>query len=261
MSRETGRRPGTATPRRRALAIESDGLRLEAEAFFPVAPWGVIVLLHGIPSVQPPDPEDEGYPGLARRFAERGWGAVWVDMRGARGARGFFSIEGWVRDVTAIVSGVRGMDEAAGLPIALVGSSAGGAVSVEAVVRGAHVDAVVLLGTPAAWVSFAADPIAGARRITEEAGMPLSPEALADPSSWAAEFDGVTTERSIAALRVPTLIVHGTADDVVPIEHAYRLSERAPDADLVVLDGAPHYLRRHPGVFELVADWVERKLR
>jgi pimeloyl-ACP methyl ester carboxylesterase len=261
MSREAGGRPATAALRRRALVIESDGLRLDAEAFSPEAPSGAVVLLHGIPSVQPPDPEDDGYPGLARRFAERGWVAVWADMRGARAAPGFFSIEGWVHDVTAIVRAVRGMDEAAGLPVALVGSSAGGAVSVEAVVRGADVDAVVLLGTPAAWVSFAADPVAGARRITEEAGMPLSPEALADPSSWAAEFDGVTTEKSIGALRVPTLIVHGTADDVVPIEHAYRLSERAPKAELVVLDGAPHYLRRHPGVFELVADWAEEKLR
>jgi alpha-beta hydrolase superfamily lysophospholipase len=260
MSRDIGRPPETVTLRRRDLAVKSDGMRLAAQAFLPATPKGVAVLLHGIPSVEPPDPEDEGYPGLARRFAERGWAAVWADLRGARAAPGFFSIEGWVRDVTAIVNAVDKMEEAAGRPVALVGSSAGGAVSVEAVVRGAPVDAVVLLGTPAAWVTFAADPMAGARRITEEAGMPLSPETLADPALWAAEFDGVTTERSIGALRVPSLIVHGTADDVVPVEHAYRLSERAPAAELVVLPGAPHYLRRHPGVFELVIDWLERTL-
>jgi uncharacterized protein len=261
MSRDIERPPEAVALRRRDLAVESDGLRLAAEAFVPAAPKGVVVLLHGIPTVEPPDPEDEGYPGLARRFAEREWAAVWADLRGARAAPGFFSIEGWVRDVTAIVNAVGKLEEAAGLPLVLVGSSAGGAVSVEAVARGARVHAVVLLGTPAAWVTFAADPMAGARRITEEAGMSLSPETLADPTSWAAEFDGVTTERSIGALRIPSLIVHGTADDVVPVEHAYRLSERAADAELVVLQGAPHYLRRHPGVFELVVDWLERTLR
>jgi pimeloyl-ACP methyl ester carboxylesterase len=261
MSRGAGRPPQTVELRSRDLAVESDGLRLAAEAFLPESPKGVVVLLHGIPSVEPPDPEDEGYPGLARRFAEHGWAALWADMRGARAAPGFFSIEGWVHDVTAIVDAIGKLDEVAGLPLVLVGSSAGGAASVEAVARGAQVHAVVLLGTPAAWVTFAADPMAGARRITEEAGMPLSPETLADPTSWAAEFDGVTTERSIGVLRVPSLIVHGTADDVVPVEHAYRLSERAPEAELVVLQGAPHYLRRHPGVFELILDWLERTFR
>jgi alpha-beta hydrolase superfamily lysophospholipase len=261
MSRETERVPGMTLPRRRHLAVESDGLQLAAEAFSPAAPKGTVVLLHGIPSVALPDPEDEGYPGLARRFADRGWAAVWADMRGARSAPGYFSIEGWVHDVTAMVDAVEKMEGTAGLPVVLVGSSAGGAVSVEAIVRGAAVDAVVLLGTPAAWVSFAADPMAGVQRITDEAGMPLSPETIADPSSWAAEFDGVTTVRSIGSLHIPTLIVHGTADDVVPVEHAYRLSERAPRAELVVLQGVPHHLRRHPGVFELVVDWLERTFR
>jgi pimeloyl-ACP methyl ester carboxylesterase len=261
MSKDTRGAAGTATPSRRDLAVESDGLRLEAQVFLPAAPRGVVVLLHGIPSAQPPDPEDEGYPGLARRFAERGWAAVCGDMRGARAAPGYFSIEGWVHDVTAIVNAIGKMEEAAGLPVALVGWSAGGAVSVEAVARGAPVEAVVLVGTPAAWVTFAADPTAAARRIIEEAGMRLSPETLSDPTSWAAEFEGVTTERSIGALRIPSLIVHGTADDVVPVQHAYRLSDRAPEAELVVLQGAPHYLRRHPAVFELVVGWLERILR
>jgi fermentation-respiration switch protein FrsA (DUF1100 family) len=246
---------------RRGLAIDSDGVRLSADVFVPEVSKGSVVLLHGIPTVAPPDPDDEGYPGWARRFAERGWAAAWADMRAAHGAPGFFSIEGWVTDGTAMVDAIRDLDGVMRRPVVLVGSSAGGAVALEAVARGAPADAVATLGTPAAWGSFAADPAAGVRRIIEEAGMPLSKNTLADPVSWASEFGRVTPETSIGRLHVPLLIVHGTADDVVPVGHAYRLSHAAPDAELVVLSGAPHHLRRHPGVFEVVLGWIERSFR
>jgi pimeloyl-ACP methyl ester carboxylesterase len=239
------------------LAVVCDGLRLANRAYLPESPRGKVVLLHGIPSLTPPDPDDLGYPGLARRFAEGGWTAVWADMRGAKGSPGHFTIEGWVRDVRAVVDATRSLP---GGRLAIVGSSAGGAVAVEAVARGARADALVLLAAPAAWIAFAADASEGARRITEEAGMTLGPESLADLDSWAQEFETVTTERSITSVRVPVLLVHGTDDDTVPVDHAYRLAERAPGAELRILANAPHQLRRHPGVFELVVDWLNLTL-
>jgi alpha-beta hydrolase superfamily lysophospholipase len=246
----------------RALAVVCDGLTLPGGASVPADAKAALVLLHGIPSIAPPDPDDDGYPGLARRFAERGWAASWVDMRGARGAPGFFSIEGWVRDARAIIDATRSLEGAAGLPLALLGSSAGGAVAVEVAARGgaarsAPPDALVLLAAPSAWVTFAGDAGSGMRRIMEEAGMPLAAEVLDDPRAWVAEFDAVVAERAISKVKVPILIVHGTADDVVPVDHAHRLAEAAPVADLRIIDGAPHQLRRHPGVVELVADWLE----
>lgn len=47
----------------------------------------------------------------------------------------------------------------------------------------------------------------------------------------------------LAAFRVPTLIVHGTADKTVPIDATAREAARAiPQATLVEYDGAPHGL-------------------
>jgi len=245
----------------RPLAVVCDGLRLNAGAYVPEDPGGVVVLLHGIPSIAPPDPDDDGYPGLARRLAGEGFAAAWADMRGVRGSPGFFSIEGWVRDARAAVDAARALDGLAGLPLALLGSSAGGAVATEVTRRGAPVDALVLLAAPAAWLSFAADPSAGMRRIVQEAGMPLDADALADPSAWASEFDAVTTENSIADVRVPTLIVHGTGDEVVPVDHATRIAERARNAEVRIVEGAAHQLRREGAVVELVLDWLRRRLR
>jgi uncharacterized protein len=242
------------------LSIVCDGLRLPGGAFVPSNPRGTVVLLHGIPSIAPPDPDDLGYPGLARQLAEKGWAGAWANMRGAKDAPGFFSIEGWVRDARAAVDAARALDGLAGLPLALVGSSAGGSVAAVAVERGAPVDALGLMAAPATWVSFADEPEAAVKRITEESGMPLSEEVRADPKVWAGEFGTVVTEDAVVHVRVPLLVVHGSADDVVPVDHAHRIAERARHAELVVIDRGPHQLRRDERAIAALEGWLERVL-
>jgi pimeloyl-ACP methyl ester carboxylesterase len=117
-----------------------------------------------------------------------------------------------------------------------------------------------MLAAPAAWVGYATDPRIGVRRITEEAGMALSEVVHADPGAWMAEFETVTAERSIVKVKVPTLIVHGTADDVVPVDHARRLAERAPRAEVRIIEGGGHQLRREEAAREIVFDWLDRTL-
>lgn len=243
------------------LSVVCDGLRLAGGAYVPERPRGIVVLLHGIPSVAPPDPDDAGYPGLALRFARAGWAAAWIEMRGVRASQGHFSIEGWVRDARAAVDAARALAGAGGLRLALVGSSAGGCVAVEATKRGAPVDALALLAAPAAWVSFAGDPQAAVRRITEESGMSLSEATLHDPTSWAGEFETVVTEASVVDIRVPMLVVHGTDDEVVPVDHAQRIAERARNAQVRIIEGAAHQLRREERAIELVLEWLDVTIR
>ena len=45
---------------------------------------------------------------------------------------------------------------------------------------------------------------------------------------------------ALGELHVPTLVVHGTADDVVPVEHGRRLAELIPHAAHLWLDGVGH---------------------
>ena len=239
------------------LSIVCDGLRLAGGIYVPEPARGTVLLLHGIPSASPADPDDEGYPGLARRFAEAGWAAAWVEMRGVRSSQGHFSIEGWVRDAWAAIDATRTIQGARGLGLAVVGSSAGGCVAVEATKRGAPVDALALLAAPAAWVSFAGDPHAAVRRITQEAGMTIAEDVLTDPAAWAREFESVVTETSIVDVRVPTLVVHGSADEVVPVDHAARIAERARNAEVRIIEGAAHQLRRDERAIETVLAWLD----
>lgn len=244
----------------RSLAIVCDGVRLAGGIVVPERPKGACVLLHGIPSVAPPDPDDTGYPGFADRFAEQGWAAAWVDLRAVRESKGSFSIEGWVRDARTTIDAVRSTEGVHGLPLALIGSSAGGAVACEVVARGAPVDALVMLAAPATWISYASDPRVGVNRIVQEAGMAVSEDVLDDPGAWMAEFSRVTPETSIVKVKVPTLIVHGTADDVVPVHHADRLGERSQRAEVRIIEGAGHQLRRDEAALEVLFDWLERMM-
>lgn len=242
------------------LPVIVDGLRLPGAAYVPDGARGLVLLLHGIPSTNPPDPGDTGYPGLARRFAAEGFAAAWIDMRAARKSPGFFSIEGWVRDALAALYAATSLDGAQGLPVAIVGSSAGGAVAAEVAKRGASVKALCLLAAPATWLSFAGDPAEGLRRIIVEAGMAVAPAVLEDPTGWAAEFESVQTETSITQVGCPVLIVHGTEDDVVPVDHAQRIADRSARAELRIIEGAGHQLRREERVVTMVIDFLGRQL-
>lgn len=242
------------------LNVLCDGNRLVGEVVVPDTPRGLVLFLHGLPSaVHAPDPNDEGYAGVAKAFAERGYAAAWFDMRGKKG-KGYFSIEGWVRDARAALDAARAVDGLAALPVVLAGFSAGGAVAVETARRGAPVKALVLLAAPATWVSLGKDPRDTAARIKEAHGMPLAPDVEEDPTAWHAEFAATATERTITTVRTPVLIVHSDDDDVVPVSHADRIEQAAPNAQKRVLSGQGHQLRRSTDALEVTLSWLDRHL-
>ncbi len=39
-------------------------------------------------------------------------------------------------------------------------------------------------------------------------------------------------------IKVPTLLIHGSSDDIIPVEMAYKLKNLIPGSNLVILDGA-----------------------
>jgi len=46
---------------------------------------------------------------------------------------------------------------------------------------------------------------------------------------------------ALAPLGVPQLLVHGDADDIVPVSQSRGLAARDPDAELVELPGVDHF--------------------
>jgi non-heme chloroperoxidase len=91
---------------------------------------------------------------------------------------------------------------------------------------------------------YNSDTFLGTPRLSQEAvdaswntaaGAGATASAAAQPT-WLTDF-----RADIPRIDVPALIVHGTADNILPIDSTGRLFAKAlPSADYVEIDGAPH---------------------
>jgi len=51
---------------------------------------------------------------------------------------------------------------------------------------------------------------------------------------------GHDTQRASGALEIPTLVVHGAEDQILPVENAHLIASRIPGARLETFDGVGH---------------------
>ena len=56
--------------------------------------------------------------------------------------------------------------------------------------------------------------------------------------------DGNRTHAPLATITAPTLVVHGSADPMFPIQHGQALAQLIPGATLLTIDGAGHGVER-----------------
>jgi pimeloyl-ACP methyl ester carboxylesterase len=65
-------------------------------------------------------------------------------------------------------------------------------------------------------------------------------------------------DRLYLAASVPTLIVWGDRDNIIPVEHAYAAHELLPESRLEIFEGAGHFLHvEQPARFaEVLGDFI-----
>lgn len=65
----------------------------------------------------------------------------------------------------------------------------------------------------------------------------------------------------VGAIDVPTLVVHGTADRVVPVENGQLLAEKIPESEYERIEGAPHLLmvETHERVNDVLRSFLEEQ--
>jgi 3-oxoadipate enol-lactonase len=176
------------------------------------------------------------------------------------------------------------LDEAGVERAHVVGASLGGMIAQElAVAEPARLDKLVLCCTTAGGPDApplpeptvklfmeapSLDPQVALRRFVENALGATPPEGLADelfrrrlenppdPAGWQAQAAAGTTfaGTAIESIAAPTLVVHGTADNVVDPRNAALLAARIPGAHVELLDGAGHlFFWEQPDAFVTIA--------
>ncbi len=158
--------------------------------------------------------------GLARRVNEHGVAMLLAEYRGyGRSRDGSPSEDGLYRDAEAALAFLR--SEGIGPErTVLWGFSLGSGVAVEMAIRG-HASRLVL---QAPYTSIVA---------VGEAHFPWAPVGLLIGD----RFDNLTKAPLVA---VPTLVVHGEADETVPFEMGAALANAIPNAELVAVPGLGH---------------------
>jgi len=211
-------------------------------------PWAFVLLVHGVA-------EHSGrYEHVGSRLADAGLDVTAYDQRGfgASGGRRAF-VDSWSvvhDDLEAQLAAVRA--RAGDLPVAIYGHSLGGLIGLGYVLTDRPKPDALVLSSPAIEAAIPAWKRTMARvlgRIVPNAGIkndfngehlsrdPAVAEAyLADPLNVhrtttrfaaAAFAEQRRVQAALGELAIPTLVIHGTADKIVPVESSERIASVA----------------------------------
>ena len=191
---------------------------------------------------------------LAEGLAAAGIHALRFSFAGNGASEGRFAdatISKEVEDLGAVLNVLDGYS------VCYVGHSMGGAVGVLRASRDERIRLLVSLAGMVHTHAFAerefGEEVPDEGCMWEEPDCPLSQAYMDDM----AQID--TVVRRGAEIVVPWLLVHGSEDDVVPIDDSHDILARARDnAELVVIDGADHVFSEHAQVMvEKVVGWLQ----
>lgn len=247
----------------RAVRLRSDGLQLVCRVFIPRGDkaFPALCVCHGIPGA-PHNPQDKGYAALAQKFCRAGFLTVIFNFRGTGESQGNLDIMGWSADLLTVIDFVCSVEETDESRLSLLGFSAGAAVSIYVAAQDTRVSSLAACACPADF-GFLASPETAPSTIQHfrDVGLirddrfPLSNEA------WINGFRAISPIQWIDRISPrPLLLVHGDADELVPLEHAHRLYRQAKEPkELVVIPGAKHRLRLEQKAMAAVLRWLEAR--
>lgn len=198
---------------------------------------GTIVAIHGWQA------EHRALLYHAMEFAREGWDVVLYDQRGHGRSGGEFVTFGAreARDLRAVIEWSRARDQFTP-PLVLFGTSMGASVALLAAAD-VQTDAVVAIA-PFARFDAALDAALG--RLAPFYMRPFLTEGrIEEALIHARQLSGVAVGEvapitRAAEVKAPVLLIHGSADQLVPVEHAHQLHENLPNATLTLIDDRSH---------------------
>ncbi len=196
-------------------------------------------------------------------LAYNGFICALFNFSGCGESSGNIDLNVWDEDLLRIydlVSELPGVDNTA---IHIVGFSAGGAIAAKfTALENKGLKSLMLMATPADLSEIIPEDkelMAGHFR---ELGLIKNAMSPDDINKWYKGFSSLKAENFIRWLPqdVPLCIVHGDEDSVVPVSHADRIYKAAPQPKkIMILEGAPHQLRKDDRVAGIILDWLRKQ--
>ncbi len=147
-----------------------------------------------------------------------------------------------------------------GWKVLYIGHSMGGAVGVLRASQDSRISGLISLAGMVHTEAFAQrefrDVTADQGFMWDEPTCPLSQAFIKDTTAIG------TVVTNAPSIRVPWLLVHGTADDVVPIQDSLDIFEQANEPkQLAQIQGADHVFSDHtPDMVKIVVEWVRGQI-
>lgn len=203
-----------------------------ANLYHLVAKEKLILMSHGLEGSK----DGSKWQAIAEKAPKAGFGTLRFNYRGCgegiEASEGEFldsTLTNRISDYRSAIDYVYSIDTNIG-NIGVIGSSFGGMVALAA--EDVRVKAMVLLATP---IHISMNIGHGEIHGTETEVSPLLPEQIYD------DVNRYDISKSIGRINCPLLILHGSEDDIVPVEHAYDLYRYANEPKhLLIVDGADH---------------------
>ena len=196
---------------------------------------------------------------LAEGLAKDGISTVRFSFSGNGTSQGRFSESTVTKEVADLGSVI---DSFKDREVAYVGHSMGGAVGVLRAASDARIKALVSLAGMVHTKAFAEREFgmvkAGEGFMWDDTNCPLSQTYMDDMARIGSVVD------QGAKIRVPWLLVHGTEDDVVPLQDSLDMFARANDPkELVKLPGANHvFAGEHTApMVQTVGNWLKARFK
>ena len=239
----------------------SGTLKLYSELYVPASvdeDRPVVCLCHGIPAV-PHNPAERGYGLLAERFCSAGYVTFVFNFRGAGLSQGNLDIFGWTQDLNAAVNALYDLKEVSKPRICVIGFSGGAAAGIYGAAHDERISAVISCACPGHFKILsgkeaAMQTIERFRDIgtIRDASFPVSLD------DWVQGWAEVSPDRWIGKIAPhPVFMMHGDRDDIVPVEQAHELYQRANDPKrLQIIPGAGHRLRAEEEAVALMLQWI-----
>ena len=243
--------------------IISEGHRLSAHYARPTtnAKLPTLLLLPGFPrGTGGAAMSGNTYPPFADRIArDAGWAAMTFQYRGTGLAEGDFSIDGWIVDVRNAVEALRARSDTLG--VWLAGFRLGGTLAIVAAAADPLIRGIATFGAPAQLSSWVPD----SRRFAEycrRVGVIQADGFPIDIEKWGRSIVDLDVVGAAAAIKTRSwMLVHGSHDEVVNMDHAHALHGASADtSELRVIEHGAHRLRHDPRAIAMLLGWLDRQL-